>query len=161
MQYTDDRNHLRVEINPKECRIPEDELARMQGFLGELGESVHDYASSELTLNVIHHPRSGAYHVEARLRVPGRTLFSGDQDDYLDSAVQRCLRKLVQHVEAHKANPDRAAEEQARRREALDNNVVAPEDPADGALGRAVEAGDYRAFRTALSGYEEWIRKRV
>jgi hypothetical protein len=161
MQYTDDRNRLRVQINAKECQIPQDELARLQGFLGELGESVRDLPGSDLTLNVIRHPRSGAYHVEARLRVPGRALFSGDQDDYLDSALQRCLRKLVQHVAAHKASPDRAAEERARRREALANNIVAPEIPADGALGRAVAAGDYRGFRTALSGHEEWIRKRV
>jgi hypothetical protein len=38
---------------------------------------------------------------------------------------------------------------------------VAPADPDTGILGRAFSAGDYRAFRTALSGYEEWLRKRV
>jgi ribosome-associated translation inhibitor RaiA len=161
MHYTDDRSHLRVEIHEKECRIPEDERARMQSSLGRLSESVRDFPSSDLTLKVIHHPRSGAYHVEARLRVPGRTLFSGDQDAYLDTAFQRCLRKLVQHVEAYRADPNRAAQEQARRRDALDNNIVAPEDPADGVLGRAVTAGDYRRFRTALAGYEDWIRTRV
>jgi hypothetical protein len=42
MHYPDDRNHLRVETNAKERRIPEDELARLQGFLGELGESLRE-----------------------------------------------------------------------------------------------------------------------
>jgi hypothetical protein len=39
--------------------------------------------------------------------------------------------------------------------------VVAPEDPDAGPLGEAVRAGDYRPFRLALAGYEEWLRNRV
>jgi len=38
--------------------------------------------------------------------------------------------------------------------------VVAPEDPEAGPLAEAVRRGDYRAFRTALAGYEEWLGKR-
>jgi hypothetical protein len=43
----------------------------------------------------------------------------------------------------------------------LDRSIVAPEDPAAGPLGEAARAGDYRRFRNALSGYEEWLRARV
>jgi hypothetical protein len=39
--------------------------------------------------------------------------------------------------------------------------IVAPADRDTGVLAKAVHAGDYKAFRTALSGYEEWLRKRV
>src|SRR5262249_2830932 len=135
MQYSDDRYRLRVAFQPKGCSVPQDELTRMQRSLDGLGEAVRDFSGSELTINLIHHPRSAAYHVEARLRLPGRTLFSGDEDAYLDSAFQRCLRKLVQHVEGYKENPDTQAEEQARRRAALDRNILASQDPGDGALG--------------------------
>jgi hypothetical protein len=161
MQYSDDRYRLRVEIQSKECRIPEDELTRMQGSLQPLGEAVQDFPGAELTLSVICHPRSQAYHVEARLKLPGKTLFSSDEDAYLDTAFQRCLRKLIHGVEAYRANPDAAAVQQVRRRDRLDNDIVAPQAPAAGPLGQAVEAGDYRAFRLVLSGYEEWLRKRV
>ena len=92
MQYTDDRCHMRVEIREKDYRIPEDELGRMQGFLGQLGDQVQDFPSSDLCLHVTHHPRSGDFHVEAKLKVPGKTLFSGDWDPYLDCAFQRCVR---------------------------------------------------------------------
>ena len=41
--------------------------------------------------------------------------------------------------------------------------VIAPEDAeADaGVLGEAVRARNYQAFRAALAGHEEWLRKRV
>jgi hypothetical protein len=161
MQYSDDRYRLRVKIQPKECNIPEDELARMQQLLQPVGEAVQDFPGSDLTINVIRHPRSQAYHVEARLKVPGKALFSSDEDPYLDTAFQRCLRKLVQRVGVYKENPDKAALEQTQRRNQLGNNIVAPQAPAAGPLGQTIEAGDYRAFRLALSGYEEWLRKRV
>jgi DNA-directed RNA polymerase specialized sigma24 family protein len=48
-----------------------------------------------------------------------------------------------------------------QRRPTADWEIVAPADPDTGVLGRAVQAGDYKAFRSALSGYEEWLRKRV
>jgi hypothetical protein len=161
MQYTDARYRLRVTIESKECSIPQDELARMQGSLDRLGEAARDFPGAELGINVIRHPRSGAYHVEARLKVPGKTFVSGDEDAYLDTAFQRCLRKLTEKVGMYRENPNRAAEDQARRLEHLNNAIVAPQDPADGPLGKAVTDGDYRGFRTALSGYEEWLRKRV
>jgi hypothetical protein len=161
MHYTDARYRLRVNIEAKECTIPQDELGRMQGSLNQLGEAACDFPSAELWINVIRHPRSSAYHVEARLKVPGKTFVSGDEDTYLDSAFQRCMRNLTQKVVLYRANPNQAAAEQARRLERLNNNIVAPEDPADGPLGKVVTDGDYRAFRTALSGYEEWLRKRV
>jgi hypothetical protein len=161
MQYADDRFRLRVAFHARGCIIPEDELARMQRGLEPVGEAVQDFPGSELLLNVIRHPRTGDYNVEAKLKVPGKALHSGDRDAYLDSAFQRCVRQLVQKAKAYNKDPDRDAEAQARRQSALDREIVAAQAPADGLLGRAWQAGDYRGFRTALSGYEEWIRKRV
>src|SRR6266545_587190 len=161
MQYVDDRYHLRVEIQSKGCQLPEDELTRMQRTLEPLGEAVQDFAGSELTVNVIYHPRSNLYNIEAKCRLPGRTLFSAAEDAYLDSAFQRCARKLLQKVEMSRHESDGGANAQARRLALLGREILAPEDPADGQLGKATAAGDYRAFRTALAGYEEWLRKRV
>ncbi len=161
MQYSDDRFHLRVTFDAKQCEIPRDELVRMQNSLAPLGEEVHDFPASDLAIRIIHHPRSNVYHVESRLRLPGQTLFTGDQDTYLDSAFQRCVRKLIQKVRTYKEHPDAQAEALAARLTAHGRNVVAPQDPGDGPLGNAVRAGDYRAFRSALYDYEEWLRKRV
>jgi hypothetical protein len=160
VQYTDDRHNLRVEISPRQFDLAPDELARMQQALGRVGEAVEGFASAELHVKLIRHPRGG-FHAEARLRLPGRSLFSGDWDDELAPAFDRCVRKLLSHVEGYREHPDAAAEERARRLAALNRDVVAPEDPAEGPLGEAARAGDYRAYRRALSGYEEWLRNRV
>src|SRR5437763_8593668 len=41
------------------------------------------------------------------------------------------------------------------------HSMMAPEGPDAGVLGDAVQAGNYQAFRQALTNYEEWLRKRV
>jgi hypothetical protein len=69
MQYVEDRYHLRVDFQAKECDIPQDELTRMQQLLEPIGEAVQDFPTSELFIEVLHHPRE-EYHVEAKLKVP-------------------------------------------------------------------------------------------
>jgi hypothetical protein len=160
MQYVEDRYHLRVEIQSDGCQLPKDELARMQQLLEPVGEAVQDFPCSELVINVLRHPRQ-EYHVEARLKVPGRTLVSGDCDLFLDSAFQRCVRKLTRKASDYAQNPDRGAVKSAEKLTAIERGVMLPEERDAGPLGEAFLAGDYRAFRTGLSGYEEWVRKRV
>jgi hypothetical protein len=163
MVLTDNHRRLRVELASKGCEVPEDQRTRLQRLIEPLGEAVKDFPNPELWLKVIFHENRGAYHVEAKLKLPGRTHFTGDNDPHLDSALARCLRKLQHRVES---NPevDRGDLEQAWRRDANDRKWVAaakPEDPDTGPIGRAVQAGDYKAFRTLLVGYEDWLRTRV
>jgi len=159
MQMSIDR--LRVEITTTGCQIPSDERTRLQSWLTELGDHVREFADPALEVHVINHPRSERYHVECKLKLPGRTLFAGEQDPYLDSALERAVTRLTRKVEAYKEHPDREAADLAGRRAALDQSVVAPEDPDTGPLAEAAGAGNYRAFRTALVGYEDWLRLRV
>jgi ribosome-associated translation inhibitor RaiA len=161
MQYTDTRHHLRVVIDAKGCDIAADERPRMERTLDPLGEEVQDFQNSDLNIGITYHKPSHTYNVEAKLRLPGRSLVTADRDAYLDSAYQRCVRKLYQKVKAYKKHPDRGAEEAAERRATLDDNVVAPEDPDTGPLQEHVRAGEYLAFRDDLVLYEDWLRLRV
>jgi hypothetical protein len=161
MQYTEERYHLEVEITVKECNIPPDELARMQRLLEPLGEAVEEFTSSQVSITVIRHPRSGDHHVAARLTLPTGSVSAEDRDTYLDSAFQRCVARLVPKVQEARRRPRPPEAAAAERLTALDRDVVAPEDPDAGPLGEAVRAGDYRPFRLALAGYEEWLRNRV
>ncbi|HJT77328.1 MAG TPA: hypothetical protein VJ739_09030, partial [Gemmataceae bacterium] len=159
--YTDERHHLNVCITPKECSLPAEELVCLENGVRPLAEAVTDFPQANLDTEVIHHPRSGLYHVRGRLRVPGATLFASDYDRSAVPAFDRCMGKLVRRVDAYKEHPDRAAEEVAAREKTLNDQIVAPEDPAAGPLGRAAEAGDYMGFRNLLIHYEDWLRKRV
>jgi ribosome-associated translation inhibitor RaiA len=161
MQYTDERHHLRVDFRSRGFDLGRDELARMEQRLGLLGEAVAVFPESRLTLNFIHHPRSKVYHVEARLKLPGKTLFSSDYGDDYRMAFDRLVRKLGDQVGHYRDNPDQGAEKLARQRAALNRDVVAPEGPDIGPLGQAVQDRDYKTFRRLLSGYEEWLRNRI
>jgi len=154
-------DHLRININTKNCDIPTDERTRLLTSLTPLADAVRDVPNPALRIEAIYHPESTQYHVEFKLTLPGRTLFTGDEAPYLDSALQCCVRKLRRRVEAYREHPDREVEAASERRNALDQNVVAPEAPDTGPLAQVVETGDYRAFRIALVGYEDWLRKRV
>ena len=105
MEYFDAAHHLHLHFDAKECTIPSDQMSRMQRSLAPLGEAVQDFPNSELSVSVLRHPRQ-EYHVEARLKVPGRTLFSTDRDPFLDSAFQRCVRKLTRNVFECRGNLD-------------------------------------------------------
>jgi len=159
MQFTVDR--LRIEITTKDCEIPQDERARLQTSLSALGEDVKDFAEPSLVVHVVYHPRSERFHVKFKMNLPGRTLFTGEEDSHLDTALRQGLTKLKRKVEAYKENPDQEAVTAAERRADLDSDVVAPEDPDVGALAEAADAGDYQTFHTGLACYEEWLRKRV
>jgi len=154
-------DRLRVEFTAQGCQLPEDERARVQDWLRDLSMAAADFAEAALEANVVFHPRTQSYSVKFKLRLPGRTLFTGEDDPYLDSALGRCFDKMRRKVEAYRDSPDRGAMEAAERRAALDNNVVVPEDPDAGPLAEAASAGDYRRFRTDLAGYEDWLRLRV
>lgn len=161
VQYTDDVNHLQVEIRSRNCEVPADERARMQQRLSDIGDRVRDLPIAQLSITLIAHPRSQDYHCEAKLKLPGRTLLTGERSDYLDCAFQGCVDRLTGEIDAYLAHPDEAAIRQAGQRVALDNDIALPEDSDAGPIGRAVQAGDYRAFRNAMAAYEEWLRKRV
>ena len=161
MQYTDERHHLHVAFRARGFNLPGDELARMERHLDLLGEAVAVFPESHLTLSFIYHPRSKVYHVEARLELPGKTLFSSDYGDDYRMAFDRLVQKLGDQVGDYRDNPDRRADVVARQRTAINRDVVAPAGSDLGPLGQAVQGGDYRTFRRLLFGYEEWLRDRI
>jgi hypothetical protein len=161
MQYFDDRYQLHVEILTKDCELPTDERERLQKLLEPLGDAVRSFGGSRFVMKCVHHPKSVMYHVAAKVQLPGQTIFSGDRDAYLDSALQRCLRKLVRGVQDYQEHPDRRAVVLAHKKANLDRGVVIAEDRDVGPLAEAVRAGDYRAFRNGLIDYEDFLRLRV
>jgi hypothetical protein len=162
MQYTDERYHLRVDFRSRGCTVPGEELARMERKLELLGEAVKEFPESRLTVSFIHHPRSKVVHVEAQLRLPGRTLFASAYGEDYRMVFEGCINRLGEQVGAYLENaPDRRAERVAGDRTALDRDVVAPEGIESGPLGQAVRDGDYKAFRQLVSASEEWLRNRI
>jgi ribosome-associated translation inhibitor RaiA len=153
--------NMHMEIESKECSIPEELRLRMQPKLEQIQQAAATFPAADLWLTVVFHPNSRVYHAQSKLKVPGQTIIVGDRNQYLDLALVRCLDKTLRRLQAYQANPDREAVDQADRRAELAEGVIAPMDPDTGKLGEAVQRGDYLAFRQALWGKEEPIRKRI
>jgi ribosome-associated translation inhibitor RaiA len=161
MEYSDKRYHLHVQFEAKEYQIPPDELERMEHSLEPVGIAVEEFPGSDLRIKVVYHPARQEYHVEAKLKMPGRTIQTGDWDTYLDVAFQRVVRKLTRKAENYRDHPDQRAVELAEQRAEIEQALLVPEDPYAGPLGEAVAAGDYRDFRNRLSPYDDWLNRRA
>ena len=154
-------DQLAVEITTEACDLPPDERARLQPSFAALADAAEDLPDSVLNIDIVYHAKTELYSVKARLTLPRRSISTGDKNGYLDTALQRCLRKLLHKVEHYKEHADPEAIAAAERREALERYVIAPDAPDTGPLAEAVEAGDYREFRFGLGDYEDWLRKRI
>lgn len=152
---------MAVEITTRNNEFPTDERDRMQVLLNELAERVRDMPNARLAVSVTRHPNTQVFSVHAKLTLPGLSTTLEETDPYLDSAIQRCLRRVIRRAEAYADRPDREALRAAERRQALESDIIAPESPESGPLAQSVQEGDYKSFRTALAGYEEWLRRRV
>ena len=108
MQYFDDRYHLHVQFDTRQCQVPPD-VVRIQQRLEPLGEAVKDLPEADLALTLIYHPRSDAYHADAKLKLPGETLATVERDAHLDLAIERCIGNLVARVGAYKEHPNQMA----------------------------------------------------
>lgn len=160
MRHTENRRQLHIELETKDCALPADELPRLDRLLEEIATAM-DGLPATLHIQIIYHEGSDRHHVEAALKLPRRTLTTGDWDTYLDTALQRSLRKLLHKIETYRREPDREADQIARRVADLNRELIAPEDPADGPLGAAVAEQDYPRFRDLLANYEDWLRLRI
>jgi hypothetical protein len=160
MRHSEQRGVLHIELETKECNLPFDELTRLQQPLDSVAEKVGNLPS-DLKVSVVHHPLSDRFHVSADLRLPRRSIFTGDWDPYLDTAAQRCLRKLIRKIEAYHHEPDREGDHIAKQVKESRQQVVAPQDPDTGTLGEAAREQDYARFRQLLAGHDDWLRLRI
>lgn len=70
----------------------------MERGLDALQKVVRRFPVRDLHIDVHRHARTGDYHLKTTLRLPGRTLFTGERDRSMHPAYERCIRKLVGKV---------------------------------------------------------------
>jgi hypothetical protein len=161
MEFVIDRSALHVEIIERDCDIPTDERTRMQEAIERIATAVEGLAPADLRITVIFHDTRPAYHAEAKLKLPGCTIKTGDWDPLLDVAFQRSMRKLLHKIETYREQPDENAVALAQERAADLEPRLGHQEPQEGPVGEAARAGDYRKFRRMLADYEDWLRDRA
>src|SRR5262245_66031509 len=104
MPGTDERP-LTVGINSKGCDVPADERDRMHARLAEVRRAVEGHGPARVWVNAVRYPRSQDYHVEAKLKLPRRTLFSGGRGPLLERAFQAIVDGRARGARACSAGP--------------------------------------------------------
>lgn len=160
MAYSDQSYNLRIELDTKQCECTAGQIARMESALEPLSRLTKPFPVSDLYVTVIHHPRTGDYHLKTSLVLPGRTLFTGERHRDMYSAYEQCIDQLVRKVTAYKAKLGRDPE-QAKTEHGTRQEIVATQTPDREAIERAVEDYDYAAFRERTAMFEESVRKRA
>jgi ribosome-associated translation inhibitor RaiA len=160
MKYADQSYNLRIVLDTKHCEASADEISKMENALEPLHRVTEKFPVSDLYVTIIHHARTGDFHVKTSLVLPGRTLFTGDRDETMYAAYERCIHKLVHKVESYCGKLAGDAEI-SKHLKGTHHEVVPTQPPDHRQLQQAVADEDYAAFRRAVDVFEEPLRKRV
>lgn len=154
MTFSDLSYNLLVNLDMKHCQLPTGELNKMETMLSPLGDMVRNFPVSKLHVLVSYRHRTADYVVRTSLILPGGTLVSSDHHLQAHAAFEHCIANLVRELQRYKDRLGSVAE-QAKQREGTHHPLLPTLPPDAQAVEAAVQSGDYAAFRTATSGYEE------
>jgi ribosome-associated translation inhibitor RaiA len=154
MTFSDLSYNLLVDLDMKHCQLPPGELNKMETMLSPLGDMVRNFPVSKMHVLVSYRHRTMDYVVRTSLILSGETLVCSEHHHVAHAAFEHCIDNLVREVRRYK---DRlgSVPEQAKQREGTRHELIATTPPDAQAVEAAVQNGDYAAFRTATSGYEE------
>jgi len=158
MTYRDQSYDLAVHYETNGVDLPERVKGLFDEDLDRLATILRRGPSAHLHVDVVHHARTGDYHIKTSLRIAkSKPFFTGDRDVLPSPAFKRCVHKLIRKVEAHRRRMEHIHPTAADR----GPHVLAAIEPEWPAITAAVEEGDYAAFRRALSVYEDGLAQRV
>src|SRR5437016_3300433 len=102
----------RILFDAHQCRLTEEEMARMTDQLGSLIRQVEAFPLSDVHILVERNTRSNDFSVKITLVLPGETLVGNDHDTFVLAAFERCLMGLEENIRAYKDRLDRVSERQ-------------------------------------------------
>jgi len=160
MRYTDEDHDLRVQIQSHHYELSPEIKERMESDLEALRKLVRAFPVAELHVDISRHVRRKDFHLRTSLRLPQKTLFTGERDIWPDRAYEQCIRKLVNKVKAYKEALGRKPA-QERVAAGLVHEVYPSREPDLVKLADAAREGDYFAFREELRVYQESLDERI
>jgi hypothetical protein len=153
-------HRLPIDWDTRHCTLSAADRERLEAGLEPVARAVQHFPVSTLHVVLEHFPRKTSWRVKMSLILTGETLVSLDDDAEMNPAFERCVNNLLQAVHAYKDRMGGVAEV-AKQAKGTRQDLEPTVDPDPAAVDRAVEAGDYAAFRTATFGYEEPLRRRI
>lgn len=154
------RDKLLVFFDAHQFELSEAERDKMLVGLDALASQVENFPQHDLRAYLEWRPRNNEYVVKLNLLLPGRTLVCSEHNAVLHAAFEKCVNVLADGVKAYKDQlgqvPERQKQEKGTHQEMTP--AAAIDTPA---LDAASRAGDYPAFRAAVTPYEDAVRLRA
>jgi ribosome-associated translation inhibitor RaiA len=160
MPFSDLSYNLLVDLDMKHCNLPPGVLRKMEASLSPLGDMVRNFPVSKLHVLVSRRPRTNDHDVRTSLILSGETLVSSDHHAQPHAAFEHCIDNLMRELQRYKDRLDDVTE-RAKQEAGTHHDLLATLAPDAVAIDASVRDGDYPAFRTAITGYEEPVRARV
>ena len=113
MNLSSDR--LCVEVTTKDCTIPPYECVRLQDSLNTLANLLRDCPHPVFRIEAAYHSESKIYHVISKLTWSDQTIFSRVRNPHLDTALEWCVRHVIDKTDAFKQCDNRGNETAMRR----------------------------------------------
>lgn len=155
-----DRTALHITFDAHQCQPTAIELDEMRAALAGLADQARNFPQHDLRVLIERNSRSNDYSVKLTLLLDGTTLVTSDHDPTIYTAFDRALAALTDGLKGFKDQLGRMAER--RKQEQHTDEPLLPSASVDvAALTVAAEAGDFSAFRTAISPYEDGLRLRA
>lgn len=152
---------LRTNLDTKNYSLRRSEIEAMEESLGHLESVTGSFPFADLYVTISYSARSEEFHVKTTLKLPGRSLFTGEHDSVAIPAYERCVRKLVRKVEDYKQQMQTSHGAKAKYATGARQEMEPTELPVLERLQEAFGSQDYEAFRRELSGFDEPVRRRV
>ena len=159
MPFADELYDIQIETDAGNVTISPREQEKMDHDLNTLRKMIAHFPSPQLKLEISNQTPS-KLRVGASLRLAGRTLFTAGEAGTLHAAWDTAIRRLIDKVRAYKDHLGRIPERQKEAEGTL-HELVPAMSPDSNALDQAARQLDYRAFRAAMSVYEDALEKRV
>jgi ribosome-associated translation inhibitor RaiA len=160
MKFPDHGVRFPIELDTRHCTPSPAELEKMRTNLEPLLRAVDHFPVVSLHIVLECFQRTTTHRAKVSLALTGKTLVSVEEHTHLHAAFECCLKNLLQDVSAYKARMENETEFQ--KEEKGTHHPLRPDlDPDSATLEAAVLSTDYTAFRLALFGYDEPVRKRI
>jgi ribosome-associated translation inhibitor RaiA len=151
---------LHVEFDTRHCQLNGANLDRMRSDLDTLVKAVENFPDPKLHVLIEHNARTNDYSVKTSLLLQQQALVASDHHEVAHAAYEQCLNNLMRELSEYKDRLGRVSERQ-KTEKGTRQDLLPTVAPDLDAVGRAVAAADYVAFRAALLGYEEPLRDRI
>jgi hypothetical protein len=154
-------DQLCVEITTKDCTIPPYECVRLQASLSMLADMLRGAFDPVFRIDAAYHSDSNLYHVKSKLSWPDRTIVSRVQNLQLDTALEWCVRNVIDKIDAYQHCADRGNESATWRRQSHHRKAIARGFAGAYSKAEVHKPSESRVFRSLLDESKKWLRMQV